>query len=365
MAIDAERLVADFKWFDDPVHARQTVDSIVGSWQARCNQAKQKLAAVDAEVVQKEQDDAGSVHDASHKAYASLKQVVAILLDIDNGHTRLSRQDKSILQCLDQAVEQFEALTKVAHVNFQGLGIQAGDCTEFRDRLLFIRGALDEDATQLITDATAAWREGSSRDSEHVRLVADESSCHQRLADAQSAYDTADNWFTGAFTGAGEVDARRNRRDEMRAALERNQEGQRRESTRKTDYYSLAAQIKIASAALVELSSQLQTTAAAALEAFTKIGTAQMAASRLWGGFIDLKNEIWSTDYHSTRDRSLHKVLDLLRADDEVFMLQDCIEKTEREIKQDIAARLGDANLARLLASGAESVEPSSEDLEL
>jgi 3-oxoacyl-ACP reductase-like protein len=86
---------------------------------------------------------------------------------------------------------------------------------------------------------------------------------------------------------------------------------------------------------------------------YDKVYEAQKVESTFWEGLIDLKNKIWSTDYISTRDKSLHQLLDLLTLDDTVFMRQSFFEDTEARVKGAINAKLGAGTVEKLLAGGA------------
>lgn len=85
-------------------------------------------------------------------------------------------------------------------------------------------------------------------------------------------------------------------------------------------------------------------------EEYLKVTDAQNVEINLWTGLIDLKDKVYSTDYISTRDRSLHQILNLLTLDDTVFMRSGFFESAETRIKDAITRKLGEDAVEKLAA---------------
>lgn len=83
---------------------------------------------------------------------------------------------------------------------------------------------------------------------------------------------------------------------------------------------------------------------------YNKVTQARAVESKLWSGLLDLRNTINTTEVRSTRDRSLHEILKLLKMDDTVFMRQKFYEDAETRINKAIQEKLGSNKLTRLIA---------------
>ena len=84
---------------------------------------------------------------------------------------------------------------------------------------------------------------------------------------------------------------------------------------------------------------------------FARVTVMQTVETGLWEGLLELKNQIWATDYVSTRDKSLRQILILLSADDTVFMRQGYFEQAEVRIREAIRQKLGENGLKNLMIS--------------
>ena len=146
--------------------------------------------------------------------------------------------------------------------------------------------------------------------------------------------------------------------------LSRNIEDQWNAKQTAEQFYQVAIIDKNASAAYMALKQRLEKIGRHFAQEFVQVIEAQNVETKLWTGLLDLKNKIWSTDYTSTRDRSLGQILRLLTLDDEVFMRQSFFEDTELRIKDAIVRKLGGDAVKRLIA-GPVQREFSDSDIDL
>lgn len=132
--------------------------------------------------------------------------------------------------------------------------------------------------------------------------------------------------------------------------LNKNQQNQRDAEDTSERLYKLAICAKNASAAYMFLRQELEHKSLEFGEEYLKVTDAQNVEINLWTGLIDLKDKVYSTDYISTRDRSLHQILNLLTLDDTVFMRSGFFESAETRIKDAITRKLGEDAVEKLAA---------------
>lgn len=92
---------------------------------------------------------------------------------------------------------------------------------------------------------------------------------------------------------------------------------------------------------------------------YKAVTDAQDVENRLCRGLLQLRNQIVSGDWTTTRDKSLQVVLSLLAADDTVLKSQEC-EDTEVRIKKAITAKMGDGSVQNLIDAVAMDKEIDS-----
>lgn len=68
------------------------------------------------------------IDQASQAAYYALEAVVRLLVTLERGDTRLSREDVHILAAVDESVAKFEYLSTIARKLASDLSIHAGEC---------------------------------------------------------------------------------------------------------------------------------------------------------------------------------------------------------------------------------------------
>lgn len=113
-------------------------------------------------------------------------------------------------------------------------------------------------------------------------------------------------------------------------------------------YYRHWVLTRNVSAALLLMRKQVLQVGAAYDDEFKSITTVQDTEALLERGIRDLKNKIFSPDFESTRDNALKIIVDLLEADNHVFMGEAFYEDTEERIKKSIKAKLGEDALEKI-----------------
>jgi hypothetical protein len=151
--------------------------------------------------------------------------------------------------------------------------------------------------------------------------------------------------------------------DDARNRLNANQAEQNQAKDRMETLYQLSIFTRNASSVLTLLKERIRTISDGFDDEFKGVITAQDVESELWKGLKQLKNNIWSPEFTSTRDNSLRLILQLLTADDEVFLRQEYYEKTEERIKVAIRAKIGEDAVERLTVPVPDRV--SLEDFQL
>lgn len=85
-------------------------------------------------------------------AYSALLKVVEILLKVENGDRRLSRQDPAIVTTLDEAAGHFYTLSEMSRENANQLGKYAAQFMALGDQAAAFVGDLQSYADVLSTD---------------------------------------------------------------------------------------------------------------------------------------------------------------------------------------------------------------------
>lgn len=138
-----------------------------------------------------ENDSNNLIHNAAQSSYATLESVVQLLLKVEDGNTRLSRQDASIMRALDDAVNKFQGLDDIAHGKVTGFGVKAGDCKELEDKALTLARSLESRAGELNKNASSAWDSAQAAAKSRQDLIDSESSKRNILSSAQSKFDVS------------------------------------------------------------------------------------------------------------------------------------------------------------------------------
>lgn len=157
------------------------------------------------------------------------------------------------------------------------------------------------------------------------------------------------NGFLNLFDN-GVGDRLRERLRDAEDRLNRNQQNQRDAKDTSERFDKLAIYANDTSAAYISLRQELERRSSDFGEEYVKVTDAQNVETDLWTGLIDLKDKVWSTDYVSTRDRSLRQLLTLLTLDDTVFMRHEFFESAESRIKEAITRKLGEDAVDKLVA---------------
>ena len=119
------------------------------------------------------------VSDAARLSYATLEEVVHTLLQIENGKTRLSRENSSILVLLHATVNKFQDICGTSKHSAADIGLEAEACMRLGDNAhRFIDDLVDVMRT-LNIESAAIWR---VRDQE-VNSCNDDKSRRQQLQD--------------------------------------------------------------------------------------------------------------------------------------------------------------------------------------
>jgi NAD-specific glutamate dehydrogenase len=138
--------------------------------------------------------------------------------------------------------------------------------------------------------------------------------------------------------------------DNARNRVNKNEWEKNQSKEKMENFYQLGILTRNASSTLVVLKERVKTISDGFDDEFKAVTTAQDVETELWKGLKELKNNIWSPDFTSTRDNSLRLILQLLTADDEVFLRQEYYEETEKRIKAAIRTKLGEDAVEKLTA---------------
>jgi hypothetical protein len=80
-----------------------------------------------------EQDNKRHIEETAQNAYKALEDVVNVLLTVESGTRRLSRENSAIIATLNASVEQFGALGETSRKNTSELGVTASQCMSLGD----------------------------------------------------------------------------------------------------------------------------------------------------------------------------------------------------------------------------------------
>ncbi|KAI0206633.1 hypothetical protein F4808DRAFT_466644 [Astrocystis sublimbata] len=294
-------------------------------------------------------DQYQKVHDAAHTAYDSLVAVVDSLLTLESGGRRIARVDKTIVDKLEQVVANFAKLSEISKQNAWELGVGATQCMVLGDGATTFVGDLDLRMVTLNSQISGIWTIKQQADNDLNFLQLEESDRRRGVDRARDGRNDGGNKFLGFFdSGVIERLDRDVRNAESRLAENQQRQNQTRDKI--TTYYQLTMFHKNASAAIAGIKDQVKVLAAEFDTEFKRVIDAQKAEDRLWGGLLDLRNKVLSSDFVSTRDNSLRVILELLQLDDGIDLNHDCLEAAELKIKGKVCARLGDNAVIELTA---------------
>lgn len=78
-------------------------------------------------------DNKRHIEETAQNAYKALEDEVSILLAVESGTRRLSRENAAIVTALSASVEHFGSLSEVSRKNTSNLGITAAQCMSLGD----------------------------------------------------------------------------------------------------------------------------------------------------------------------------------------------------------------------------------------
>ena len=317
-----------------------------------------------------QEENRNRVKNTAEKAYGAMEKVVNLLLSVEDGDERLSRRNTPIVTALRASVEDFELLCTISRKNKEELGIKGGDCKELGDGASRLARSLGQRATGLNRDATAVYTSRNEYYDKWQMYSGEEDNLQSRVRSRRSSVEVSTkhlfwrnfhptelccvsqgigNAFLNVFD-SHVGDGLRNRLRDAEDRLNANRQHQREAKDTAERFYKLAIYAKNASAAYMSLRQELERRSSDFGEEYVKVTEAQNVETNLWAGLIDLKDKVWSTDYISTRDRSLRQLLNLLTLDDAVFMRHEFFEGAEIRIKDAIVRKLGEDAIDRLVA---------------
>ena len=128
-------------------------------------------------------------------------------------------------------------------------------------------------------------------------------------------------------------------------------------------YQELNTLTKDTASQIVGLQARIRTVAEEFESEYDRLLTAQHVEGNLFRGLLKLRNQIWDTNFTSTRDTSLYLIIQLLAADDDVFQRKAFYEDTEARIKAAISAKLRSDSLERLRTLPQSSMNPAKASL--
>ncbi|KAJ5711835.1 hypothetical protein N7488_005991 [Penicillium malachiteum] len=129
------------------------------------------------------------VSDAAKLSYVTLEEVVHTLLQIENGKTRLSRENSSILDLLHTTVEKFQDICGTSKHSAADIGLEAEACMRLGDNAHRFLGDLADAMRTLNIESAAIWKVKE----QEVNSCNDDKNRRQQLQDRlNSANDDRD-----------------------------------------------------------------------------------------------------------------------------------------------------------------------------
>nr|CDP31114.1 Putative protein of unknown function [Podospora anserina S mat+] len=301
--------------------------------------------------------------DRAKVACGSLEVVVHSLLLIERGDKTLSRQSSTIVETLDSTAAKFSNLSQVSEEHMWELGVEAGDCMELKDSVGCFLDNLEAKISELNSFVPHVFDQKARQD----RLVDERRSREKALADhyrnAQNALGNVGNVIANFFDRAVMRNAR-HRLKLAHTALADNRREQERAQSMSRAYYQLAMTVRNLSAAIYSLQITLEKLKQDIGEKYSYVTDKQSAETRLCRGLLDLRNQIVSGDWTTTRDHSLQVVLKLLTAGDAVFIPRRHYEQVQARIRDSITAKLGNGAVQKLIENVPMHVDGSDAALE-
>ncbi|KAK1762868.1 hypothetical protein QBC33DRAFT_599804 [Phialemonium atrogriseum] len=291
------------------------------------------------------------------ESYDSLLEVVKALLQLDDGRTKLSRTDASVLQTLDKCIAEFEESAKFSGKQIDALGALAKGC--------MIKG----DETSVLCKQAASWVKRLQIEKEGVlahreTLCEMMESCQRQIVHCYSAkareiqmnrtvmdsildslHDVglADRLTSQEEQSAFQREMARKIR-EPRKALKKHDNN--RENCGKLVRFITSIQSEVQSA-----QPQIDTASKGFYTECERMVAASKSVSRIWTGLIRVKDNICAPNFRTTRDNSLRAVLQLLKDDDtRVEGSYPRAREVEEEIYREIDGKLGAGAVDKLKA---------------
>lgn len=136
-----------------------------------------------------QEENRNQIKDTAEKAYDAMEKVVNLLVTVENGDERLSRQNISIVTALRASVEIFELLCSISRTNKDELGIKGGDCKELGDGASRFARSLGQRATGLNKEATAVYSSRNEYYSKWQMYSSEEDNLQSRVRSRRSSVD--------------------------------------------------------------------------------------------------------------------------------------------------------------------------------
>ena len=140
-------------------------------------------------IVQLEDENREQIKTTAEKAYRAVENVVSILLTIQSGNHRLSRENASIIAILQDSVKNFEDLCTISRENKDELGIKAGDCKELGDGASRLGRTLGERAAEVRMEAATVRSSRGAFDEKWQTYHNDEENLRSQVRDKESSVD--------------------------------------------------------------------------------------------------------------------------------------------------------------------------------
>ncbi|KAJ5614567.1 hypothetical protein N7528_008221 [Penicillium herquei] len=276
------------------------------------------------------------VSDAARLSYVTLEEVVHTLLQIENGKTRLSRENSSVLDLLHTTVEKFQDICGTSKHSAADIGLEAETCMRLGDNAHRFLGDFTDAMRTLNIESAAIWK----------------------VREQESVGTDILNFFDSGVSQRAEQRCR-----EAAAGVNENEARIREKERKALIYYQLAMAARNTSAGILMLHRQVDNVAKEYDVDFRRVTDELTVANTLWEGLMNLKNVIWATDLYTTRDNALRVILQLLETDDEVFHREPFYEDTQVRIQDAICAKLGNDAVLKLQTYEPELIENGLSDL--
>jgi len=318
------------------------------------NQADDVLQQMDVIIKTSEQlerETHDKVHEAAISAYQALDDAVAGLLAIQRGTARLQRVDPGIISKLDLAAERFGYLHKVGDTNAWKLGKDASALMSFGDSTKTFAETLQQERNKLQRQLKE-HNDTRGRHKEQLNALR-ESEESLRVRRRKAVAELEDGWNQLAYIFDSSPKKRYERMiSEADQGLEKNASSQREVNSKIQGLHLLDTLIGWAMRALDVLTASVARIAQDFQAKFRRILMAQQISDRLFAGLLGISNAIHDTNFRTSRDNSLHVVVNVLRRYHELRADHGALDIpgiAERRIQRAICVKLGEGGVRKLM----------------